>query len=126
MSLRPPPKIAFRHDLNWTRGNIELGSTVEQQPVGKFVQQSFGEALRAQFSKPTEQEVDGKRLQEEFGSSDGTGKISGDCKEYSSFTTKSGYENCTCSMMSNEDNNHDTNYIKKHTDTNIDTRKVHE
>ena len=29
------------HD--WTRGNEELGSTFEQQPVGKLVQQSFGE-----------------------------------------------------------------------------------
>ena len=34
MSPRPPPKISLRHD--WTRGNDELGSTVEQQPVGKF------------------------------------------------------------------------------------------
>ena len=38
MSPRPPPKISLRHD--WTRGNDELGSTVEQQPVGKLVQQS--------------------------------------------------------------------------------------
>ena len=34
MSPRPPPKISLRHD----------GSTVEQQPVGKLVQQSLGEA----------------------------------------------------------------------------------
>ena len=27
---------------------------VEQQPVGKLVQQSFGEAPRAEFSKPTQ------------------------------------------------------------------------
>ena len=80
-----------------------MGSTVEQQPVGKFVQQSFGEAPRAESSKPTEskhnpigvrsentedtervlvdeentsrsQEIDGKRLQEELGSSDRTRK----------------------------------------------------
>ena len=39
---------------------------------------------------------------------------------------KNGYENCTYSMMSNEDNNHDTNYINKHTDANHDTRELHE
>ena len=42
VSPRPPPKISLRHDHNWTRGNDELGSTVEQQPVGKLVQQSCG------------------------------------------------------------------------------------
>ena len=31
---RPPPKISLRHDHDWTRGNDELGSTVEQQPIG--------------------------------------------------------------------------------------------
>ena len=41
MSPRPPPKISLRHDHGWTRGNDELGSTVEQQPVGKIVRQSF-------------------------------------------------------------------------------------
>ena len=34
MSPRPPPKISSRHDHDWTRGNDELGSTVEQYPVG--------------------------------------------------------------------------------------------
>ena len=29
-SPRPPPKISLRHDHNWTRGNDQLGSTVEQ------------------------------------------------------------------------------------------------
>ena len=29
MSSRPPPKISFRHDHNWTRGNDQLESTVE-------------------------------------------------------------------------------------------------
>ena len=52
LSPRPPPKISLRHDHDWTRGNDELGSTVEQQPVGKLVQQSFGEVQRAKFSKP--------------------------------------------------------------------------
>ena len=46
LPLRPPPKISLRHDHNWTRGNDQSGSTVEQQPVGKLVQQSFGEAQR--------------------------------------------------------------------------------
>ena len=54
VSLRPPPKISLRNDLNWTKGNDELGSTVEQQPVGKLVQQSFGEARRVKLSKPTQ------------------------------------------------------------------------
>ena len=38
MSPRPPPKISLRHD--WTRGEVLLGSTVDQQPVGKLVRQS--------------------------------------------------------------------------------------
>ena len=103
MSPRPPPKISLRHDHNWTRGNDQLGSTVEQQPVGKLVQQSFGEAPRVKLSKPTQskpnpicdrsgkpedtervfvekgktsrsQEIDDQRLQKELGSSDRTGK----------------------------------------------------
>ena len=103
LSPRPPPKISLRHDHDWTRGNDQLGSTVEQQPVGKLVQQSFGEAPRAESSKPTQskpnpicdrtekpvetergfvekgktshsQEIVGKRLQEELGSSDRTAK----------------------------------------------------
>ena len=54
LSPRPPPKISLKHDHNWTRGNDQLGSTVEQQPVGKLVQQSFGEAARVKLSKPTQ------------------------------------------------------------------------
>ena len=54
LSPRPPPKISLRHDHNWTRGNNQLGSTVEQQPVGKLVQQSLGEAIQAGSSKPTQ------------------------------------------------------------------------
>ena len=42
----------LKHDHNWTKGNDQSGSTVEQQPVVKFVQQSLGEALRAESSKP--------------------------------------------------------------------------
>ena len=78
--------------------------TVEQQPFGKLVQQSFGEAPRAKLSKPTQskpnpicdrsgkledtervsvdegktsrsQEIDDKRLHKELGSSDRTGKL---------------------------------------------------
>ena len=104
LSPRPRQKISLKHDHNWTRGNDQSGSTVEQQPVGKLVQQSFGEAPRVvEFSKPTQskpnpicdrsgkpedtervfvekgktsrsQEIDDKRLQEELGSSDRTGK----------------------------------------------------
>ena len=54
ISPRPPPKISLRHDHDWTRGNDELGSTVEQQPVGKLVQQSCGEVQRSTFSQPTQ------------------------------------------------------------------------
>ena len=54
LSPRPPPKISLRHDHNWTRGNDQLGSTVEQHPVGKIVQQFSGEAPRVEFSKPTQ------------------------------------------------------------------------
>ena len=94
----------MKHDHDWTRGNDQSGSTVEQQPVGKLVQQSFGEALRVEFSKPTQskpnpicdrsgkpedtervfveegktsrsQEIHDKRLQEKLGSSDRTGNL---------------------------------------------------
>ena len=30
LSPRPPPKISLKHDLNWTKGNDQLGSTVER------------------------------------------------------------------------------------------------
>ena len=87
LSPRPPPKISLRHDHNWTRGNDQLGSTVEQQPVGKLVQQSLGETLQAGSSKPTQfpkpiedrtgklvtQEIVGKS-QGELSSSDRRGK----------------------------------------------------
>ena len=104
MSPRPPPKLSLRHDHDWTRGNDQLGSTVEQQPVGKLVQQSFGEAPRVKLPKPTQskpnpicdrsgkpevtervfvdegktsrsQEIDDKRLHKELSSSDRTGKL---------------------------------------------------
>ena len=103
LSPRPPPKISLRHDRNWTTGNDQLGSAVEQQPVGKLVQQSFGEAPRVKLSKPTQSkpnpicdrsgqpedservfvekgktsrphEIDDKRLHRELGSSDRSGK----------------------------------------------------
>ena len=103
LSPRPPPKISLRHDHDWTRGNDQLGSTVEQQPVGKLVQQSFGEVPRVKLSKPTQSkpkpicdrsekpdntedvfvvkgetsrshEIDEKGLHKELGSSDRSGK----------------------------------------------------
>ena len=52
LSPRPPPKISLKHDLNWTKGKDQSGSTVEHQPVGKLVQQSLGGALQAGSSKP--------------------------------------------------------------------------
>ena len=79
---RPPPKISLKHDHDWTKGNDQLGSTVEHRPVGKLVQQSLGETLQAGSPKPTQskpnpisdrtgkpvtQEIVGKRLQGELG-----------------------------------------------------------
>ena len=77
----------MRHDLNWSKGNDQSGSTVEHQPVGKLVQQSLGETLQAGSSKPTQspkpiedrtgqpvtQEIVGK-LQGELRSSDRSGQ----------------------------------------------------
>ena len=87
LSPRPPPKISLRHDLNWTRGNDELGSTVEHRPVGKLVQQSLGETVQFGSSKPTQspkliEDRSGRPvtqeivsvLQEELSSSDRPGK----------------------------------------------------
>ena len=103
MSPRPPPKISLRHDHDWSRGKVQLGSTVDQQPVGKLVQQSRGEVQRATFSQLTQpnpkpicdrsgkpdstedvfvvegetsrsHEIDEKGLHEELGSSDRSGK----------------------------------------------------
>ena len=54
MSLRPPPKISLRHDHDWTRKKVPLGSTVDQQPKGKVVQQSRGEVQHATFSQLTQ------------------------------------------------------------------------
>ena len=54
MSPRPPPKISLRHDHDWTRGKVQLGSTVDQQPEGKVVRQSQGEVQRATFSQLTQ------------------------------------------------------------------------
>ena len=39
LSPRPPPTISLKHDHDWTKGNDQLGSTVEHRPVGKLVQQ---------------------------------------------------------------------------------------
>ena len=54
MSPRPPPKISLRHDHDWTRGKVPLGSTVDQQPQGKVVRQSRGEVQHATFSQLTQ------------------------------------------------------------------------
>ena len=54
MSLQPPPKISLRHDHDWTRVKVQLGSTVDQQPEGEVVRQSRGEVQRATFSQLTQ------------------------------------------------------------------------
>ena len=77
LSPRPPPKISLKHDLNWTEGNDQSGSTVEHQPVGKLVQQSLGEALQpgssnpTQFIKPIEDRTQKPVTQEIVGKSQG-------------------------------------------------------
>ena len=53
VSPRPPPKISLRHD--WARGEVPLGSTVDQQSEGEVVQQSQEEVARqAKFFQPTQ------------------------------------------------------------------------
>ena len=54
LSPRPPPKISLRHDHDWTIGNDELGSTVDQQSEGKVVRQSRREVQHATFSQLTQ------------------------------------------------------------------------
>ena len=54
LSPRPPPKISLRHDHDWTRGKVPLGSTVDQQPEGKVVRQSRGEVQHETFSQLTQ------------------------------------------------------------------------
>ena len=84
LSPRPPPKISLRNDLDWAKGNDNLGSTVEHRPVGKLVQQSLGETVhlgsskltqspktnRDSSGKPVAQEIVVDVLQEEPSSSD--------------------------------------------------------
>ena len=52
MSPRPPPKISLRHDHDWTRGNVQVGSTVAQKPEGKVIRQSRGEVQHETLSQP--------------------------------------------------------------------------
>lgn len=53
MSPRQQPKISLRH--NWARGEVPLGSTVDQQPEREVVQQSQEEvARRAKFFQSTQ------------------------------------------------------------------------
>ena len=88
LSPRPPPKISLRNDLDWAKGNDNLGSTVEHRPVGKLVQQSLGETVHFGSSKltqspktnrdcsgkPVAQEIVVGVLQEEPSSSDRPGR----------------------------------------------------
>ena len=88
LSPRPPPKISLRNDLDWAKGNDNLGSTVEHRPVGKLVQQSLGETVHLDSSKltqspktnrdssgkPVAQEIVVDVLQEEPSSSDRPGR----------------------------------------------------
>ena len=53
-SPRQFPKISLRHDHDWTKGKVPLGSTVDQQPEGKVVRQSRGEVQHATFSQLTQ------------------------------------------------------------------------
>ena len=100
MSPRSPPKISLRHD--WTRGEVPLGFTVDQQSEGDVVRQSQEEvARRAKCSQPIpkaicersgqpdntqdvfvvkgetsrSQEIDVKSFHEELCSSDRSGQL---------------------------------------------------
>ena len=94
----------LRHDHDWTRGNDELGSTIEQQPVGKLVRQSSWRSstcnvlptnptnpqnqsvidqgnlrtckmcLLLKVKRSRSHKIDEKGLHEELGSSDRSGK----------------------------------------------------
>ena len=104
MPPRPPPKISLRHDHNWARGKVPLGSTVDQQSGDKVVRQSRGEVQHATSSQLTQlipkpicdrsgqpdntqdmfvdkgetsrsHEIDEKRLHKELGSSESSGKL---------------------------------------------------
>ena len=55
---RPPPKIVLRNDLDWTKSDNDLGSTVEHRPVGKLVQQSLGETVHLVLDDSTVQTHD--------------------------------------------------------------------
>ena len=88
LSPRPPPKIVLRNDLDWTKRDDDLDYTVEHQSVGKLVQQSLGETVHLDSSKPIQspktnrdstgqpvaQDVVVGALQEEPSSSDSTGR----------------------------------------------------
>ena len=68
MSLRLPPKVSLRHDQNWTKGKVQLGSTVEQQPHGKVVLRSRGEvAALSHLTQPKP-----KPISDRSGQLDGT------------------------------------------------------
>ena len=53
MFPRPPPKIPLRHDHDWTKGKVQLGSAVDQQPEGLVVRQSR-EVQHETLSQPTQ------------------------------------------------------------------------
>ena len=65
--------ISLRHDHDWTRGNDKLGSTVEQQPVGKVVRQSRGEVQHETFSQLTQPKP--KPICDRLGKNDSTENV---------------------------------------------------
>ena len=94
----------MRNDLDWAKGNDNLGSTVEHRPVGKLVQQSLGETVHLGSSKltqspktnrdcsgkPVAQEVVVGVLQEEPSSSDRPGDLGQRENNMSKITTTQG------------------------------------
>ena len=75
MSPRPPPKISLRHDHDWTKGNDELGSTVEQQRVmqahdgtGQPVEQNSSSAhtVKEQFVPEENRDIPSFNTDNEF------------------------------------------------------------
>ena len=54
MSPRPPPKISLRHDHDWTRGKVQLGSKLINSHKVKLFDRFRGEAQHETFSQPTQ------------------------------------------------------------------------
>ena len=84
LSPRPPPKISLKHDHNWTKGlgeapRVKLSKPTQSTPnpicdrSGKLEDTEHVSVDKGKTSRS--QEINDKRLHEELGSSDKTGKL---------------------------------------------------